>query len=1028
MSSSYLGSTRRVAADYLREQLKMEGAGLGALSATFNDEPPGLNDFLYDAAYLNHLRPTQPTVDESGYAFTLSDIQFDFLRNFEQIFRPDLYITMVEEFGKQWMPLPMRNMYALEWGKSCHDPETPIYNPTTGDWVKLRDFVAGPVASAYAEDGKVFTAHGTDAFKVGEGRMFNVTTQSGRKAKVYEGHQFLSWGQENYSSGQKVVSFNRSKSPTWKRLWDLKVGDHIAVSSVLPEPTNPILLPDWEVEWAGLMLGDGCLGKGKLSRNQPMNLTVGHQSPVTLQRAVDLIEEAGLAAAVRKNDSSYTVTPKQEKVKRLGNPMREMFHRLELVGTGSSTKFIPKEMFRLSNRQIAILVSRLIDTDGWVSKSNTWEVGYGTISEELADGVVNLLLRLGVVAEKKIKMSTYNGEPHLSFQVRVRKQRDLSILLPQLHLLDKEPNRLEALEWVSSRERGNLQAMHGDLVWDKIKSIEYAGEGEYWTTTVDGPSCYISNFGILDHNSGKDTTVRIGFARIASLLGHMKDPQSYFRMASFDSIHMLNVASNAQQARDAFFNPMKKLFLQNKYLSGLFHGDDPAEGANRLKLTNNTLIISGNSLAESQEGLNLIASVADEVSAFKTAEEYGVRGDGRAPRGADAIVNLLRSSGSSRFPETYKVAQISYPRFSGDAIEKAIRTGNQSIKQYGEDKSPWFVSGPYATWEVKPGARREHFQAHYDEDPEAAASMYECKPPKAVNRFIRDDTAIEAAFSTIKSEPIEVEYYWGLPPNLPEEGSTLTPVEGWQVKFDFTSDLVPVDGYLYGLHGDMAIVGDRAGIAMSHVSDWLPDGDDLSERPVVTNDFVFTFEADFSDPERPREIQIRWYRQLIWELIERGFYIGTVTFDQFQSTDMTQTLKMYGMDAGLLSLDRNDKVYQTFKDVLLDGRLVSYRQSASEEPLVVTEIKRLRKVKRKVDHPPRGSKDAADALAGSVFNAIQLGGGEDYGPLPDSYEGYSEPMTSPLAQMGFATGLPSQFGAKPMPGLFGAGSPSSAMW
>lgn len=182
------------------------------------------------------------------------------------------------------------------------------------------------------------------------------------------------------------------------------------------------------------------------------------------------------------------------------------------------------------------------------------------------------------------------------------------------------------------------------------------------------------------------------------------------------------------------------------------------------------------------------------------------------------------------------------------------------------------------------------------------------------------------------------------------------------------------------MHGDLAIKGDRAGVAMSHVKEYQTfSGEGEDERPIVTNDFVFSFEADIRDADHPREVQIRWYRQLIWELIDRGFEIVLVTFDQFQSTDMTQTLNMYGIESGLLSLDRNDKVYQTFKDVILDRRLHSYRPDTldGEDSLVMTEIKKLRRVGRKIDHLPGQSKDEADALAGSVFNAIQVGGEED---------------------------------------------------
>ena len=969
-----MAQANRLAAEFLREQMQMDGIKSSELSAIFHEEPPALETFMYDQKYLNHLRPTLPTVDDVGYPFKLGDIQLGFLRSFEQIFQPELYIAMVEEFGPQWTPLPMKNMYAIEWGKGSLAPETPIYNARTGQWIKLRDFKADTVASAYAEDGKVFKAEGTDAFKEGDGMMYNVTTQSGRVTKVWEGHRFLAWGRETYSGGGKVP-FDKSGIPTWKRLWNLKVGDHIAVSSTLPEPTELVSIPDWEVEWVGMMIGDGCVSKSSKGYYNH-NLTIGYQSPIQKAHCLQLIEDRGLKVRVVDDGRKFTLFPTHGMGSRgKFHPMRDLMDRYKLSGHKAATKHIPKEFFSLSTRQVALLVSRLIDTDGWVSISNTGEVGYGTVSEQLAEDLIHLLLRLGVVGEKKVKNTTYNGELYTSYQVRVRKQGELLKLLPQLSLLDKEKKRVKLLEWLNSKSGTKLQAMHGDMVWDKIVSIEPLGVGEYWTLSVDGPASYISAGGILDHNSGKDTVVRLGFTRIASLLSHMKTPQGYFNMPSSDAIHMLNVATTAPQARRAFFDPMKKLFKTNRHMSEFFYGDDPAEGANQIRLKNDIYIISGNSMAESQEGLNLIAGVADEISAFKVAEEFRDKPGLRTAKGAEGIVNFLQTSSSSRFPTTYKVAQISFPRFANDAIEKAVALGNKSIKEEG-DKSIWFVSGPHATWEVKPGLTKESFKAQYDADPETADAMLACKPPKSSNAFIRDETAINSAFSEVRADPVQVEYYWGLPPTQGDSPGNMKVKPGWQVRFTFSDDLKPVDGALYCLHGDMAIRGDRAGIAMSHVQSYRSESEE-DERPVVKNDFVFTFESDLTDKEFPREVQIRWYRQLIWELIDRGFEIDKVTFDQFQSTDMMQTLNMYGIDSGLLSLDRNDKVYQTLKDIILDGRLVGYREYEALDPLVVQELKRLRKVGRKVDHLPGQSKDAADALGGSVFNAIMAGGEED---------------------------------------------------
>lgn len=565
------------------------------------------------------------------------------------------------------------------------------------------------------------------------------------------------------------------------------------------------------------------------------------------------------------------------------------------------------------------------------------------------------------------------------------------------------------------------------IQWDFLRNFEQIFKPELYIAMVEefgpewAPLPMKNDFAVLwGKGSGKDSVVRLGFTRIASLLQHMTSPQNYFETASFDPIHFLSVAANAQQARDAFFDPMKKLFKTNRYLSDMFEGDDPAEGANRIKLKKNVIIISGHSLAENQEGLNLLAACADEISAFKVMEEFKNKGDGRAARGADEIVGMLRSSASTRFPHTYKVVQISWPRFAGDAIEKAVSQGNASIRKYGS-QSPWYVSGPYATWEVKPWLSKDDFKHAFEEDPEGSAAKYACRPPRAASGFIRDEERINAAFSREEAvPPLDVEYYWGLPPTSAElkviEGVEM--VEGWQVKFNFSPDLVPVEGALYCLHGDMAIKGDRAGIAMSHVKTWTSDDGD--ERPVVKNDFTFAFESDLSDAERPREVQIRWYRQLVWELIKRGFNIESVTFDGFQSADMIQSLNTYGISSKLLSLDRNDKVYQAFKDIIYDSRLDAYHITGEPETMVMREIKKLRKVGKKVDHTPSFSKDEADALAGSVFSAVEAGGEEDGIDIYNLGSAESNDLAPDEVGMVLYGGVVAN--SNPM-GLFGGGAP-----
>lgn len=496
---------------------------------------------------------------------------------------------------------------------------------------------------------------------------------------------------------------------------------------------------------------------------------------------------------------------------------------------------------------------------------------------------------------------------------------------------------------------------------------------------------------------GKDSCCRLGVTRAADLLSCLKNPQVYYGLPEQDDIHLLNVAASSDQAKRAFFSPMRRLFMTNRHMMSMLRGEPPAEQSISIRLAKNIELISGHSMADTQEGLNLLVGIADEISAFKTKDELaraGIVAEGRDKKTAEGIVKMLRTSARTRFPRTFKVAQISYPRFKGDAIEQAMAVGRKSetFAQAQGRTSQYYISGPYATWEVNPRVSDpSYFQEDYDEDPEMARAMYECRPSGAINRFMRDDVAIGQVFSRVIPEPISVEYYWGLPANSTTE-STLAPpeVEGWQVRYTFHEDFQPMAGALYALHGDLGITADRAGVAMSHVRTWVDrqsqsDRDKIEPRPVIRNDFTFGLEADLTavTPDgspAPREVQIRWYRQLVWELIARGFTVISVTFDGFQSADMIQILESRGITSEVLSLDRNDTVYQTLKDTIYDRRLEGYFL-----PLLKAEIESLRRLpNKKIDHPSNGSKDLADALAGSVWGAIKIGG--DEGPDPQTVD------------------------------------------
>lgn len=521
--------------------------------------------------------------------------------------------------------------------------------------------------------------------------------------------------------------------------------------------------------------------------------------------------------------------------------------------------------------------------------------------------------------------------------------------------------------------------------------------GEYWA-----PVRFCNEYAVeWGKGSGKDFCCQIAFSRVANILLSLKNPQKYYGFSPHTYLHMLNVAASAPQAHSVFFKPLRLMIVNSPWFKDKFADDfEPAPQATEIRFKKQLELISGHSQASTLEGKNLVAGIADEISEFPTEEEVATSKSGRVPaKTAKAILSMLKTSGATRFPETYRLAQISFPRYKGDAIEQAVTKARADIAEKGE-KSRFYAAGPKATWDVNPrydrferievpGATQpipnvQTFIEDYETDPAEARAKYECKPELAERRFFANDDAIFAAFHEVREvPPVKITYYWG----TDEQGDPSEAfsgfqreqmVPGWQVKFDFAPDFRPVQGALYTIHGDMAITGDRAGVSMCHVRTWdrrdwaIPGGTALEQRPVVKMDFTTCFEADPRTEPAPREVQIRWYRKLVWELRSRGFYIAGVSFDRFQSADSMQILESWGIETRQASTDRTTALYDTLRDVMYDSRLEGYYNE-----LLVGEIQRLSLLKNgKIDHPPGGSKDLADALAGAVAWAVEVGGDE----------------------------------------------------
>jgi hypothetical protein len=182
------------------------------------------------------------------------------------------------------------------------------------------------------------------------------------------------------------------------------------------------------------------------------------------------------------------------------------------------------------------------------------------------------------------------------------------------------------------------------------------------------------------------------------------------------------------------------------------------------------------------------------------------------------------------------------------------------------------------------------------------------------------------------------------------------------------------------VHIDPSLRGDATGLCMSHICGYkqvirrTEDGRQFAERaPVYYVDLVLQIV-----PPIGGEIVLGDLRHLVYDLSGHGFMITRVSLDSWQSADTIQQMKQRGYRAEVLSVDVTPDPYDNLKTALYEDRVQLYNYPPLRKELETLQEDR-RGRRRKIDHPPTGSKDCSDALAGCLYTLSQRSINE---PLP----------------------------------------------
>ncbi len=403
----------------------------------------------------------------------------------------------------------------------------------------------------------------------------------------------------------------------------------------------------------------------------------------------------------------------------------------------------------------------------------------------------------------------------------------------------------------------------------------------------------------------------------------LREPQRYFNLAKGSPICFINLSVRAEQSKKVVFGEIKSRVDNSPWFRNHYPPDSDIKS--ELRFPKNIAVFPGNSRETFPLGFNVLGGVMDEAAFYTETDDHDV---------AEEMFNALHSRIKNRFGDKGLLVMISSPRYIDDFIE---------LKMKEAETNPNIFSRRKMLWDSKPahafcGKRIDfqeykipiEFELEAKRNPETFKRDFMAIPAMALEPFFKCTDLVEKCIDPKLEHPFD------------EYGKFKPWFKGKPSLYHY-------------IHVDLGHKRDATGIAMAH-----DEGDN------VIVDFMRRIKAPPGG-----EIFFKDIREMILHMKNKlQFKIDKVTFDGWQSIDSIQILKENWIKCEVLSIDRDTEAYDTLKEKMYQGQLKCYRY----EPFF-DELKRLELLAgTKVDHPPHGSKDVADAVAGAVHGAVENAG------------------------------------------------------
>lgn len=305
----------------------------------------------------------------------------------------------------------------------CLTGDSLIPDPVTGKYKRIDELYKKQKANVWSFDTESYKTVSTSTSIItdnGIKDVYKLVTQSGREIKATGNHPF--WTIDGY-----------------KELDDLNPNDYVAISSC-NVPSKPMYIDENIIKLIAYMLGNGTC---TLKTNIRFSINSENTKVINEMKSICTSFKCDMFQYDSDKKADYHIKGISKGFgKRTNNNIADILAKYDIIGKHSYDKTIPDEIFRLSNKQLAVFISRLYATDGWATGSykdkGRVEIGYSSTSKQMLVQLQSLLLRFGINSKLSEKRTKLNGKVFISYVLGIYSRTDCKLFIDKIGIYSKE--------------------------------------------------------------------------------------------------------------------------------------------------------------------------------------------------------------------------------------------------------------------------------------------------------------------------------------------------------------------------------------------------------------------------------------------------------------------------------------------------------------------------------------------------------------------------------------------------------------